>query len=384
MSNLKWINGNTDCRPEDVDYNSASLERLDEFFMELIDEGKMQGASYLLARHGKIFAYKSTGLLKTSDKKTALKPDSIRWVASITKSFTATAIMKLVEDGKLYLYKGVSEILDEFNTPQHRKITIEHLLSHTSGSVMPDSGSMDEAYPRPFIPFSEKDWEDTEECKSKVITHFLSGPKLNDPGKEWMYSTAGFIILAEIICRVSGISYFRFIKEYILDPLGMDHTFFNVPKKLHDKTCIVEGQYHSDLNFELPERFEFMDGGGGLYSTLHDLWKFGSMLLNKGEFNGTRILGPHTVEEMTRNRLRSIPSVCWGANIKDTTHGLGFGYNNPGLISDGTFGHEGAGRSRLLIDPEEDLIFVYFVPSATDWLPESISMPPQIVWSGLK
>ena len=383
MSKLQMFSGPADCSPEDVQYNPESLERLDGFFSNLVEQKKMQGASYLLARHGKVFAHKSMGFLKEWGGKDPFKPDSVRQIASITKLFTATGIMKLVEDGIIHLYKPVSAFIEEFDTDQHRNITIEHLLTHTSGAVKPDPGAMAESYPAYFFPV----WPlDSEEKKHECFKGFLSISSFNEPGKEWAYSSAGFMFLAEIIARVSGMPYYDFIMENIVKPLGMGKTFFKIPKELYGETCVVEGQEGWDYREAgtMPDSLQCLSGGGGLFSTLHDLWKFGQAFLNKGRFNGNRILGEHTVKAMTFNRLKNVPAVCWGANITNITAGLGFGFDNQGLQSSETFGHEGSGRSRLLIDPKEDLIAVFFVPSAIEWLPDSIRMPPQIIWSGLE
>ncbi|MBN1647553.1 MAG: beta-lactamase family protein [Spirochaetales bacterium] len=381
MSKYEILSGNTDCKAEDVNYNPDTIGRLDAFFMDLIEKNRVQGASYLLSRYGKVFAHKSMGRLKTADTKTTLLPDSIRWIASITKLFTAAGIMKLVEDGKIYLYKNVSAFIEEFDTPQHNKISIEHLLTHTGGSVKPDPGAMAEAYPWPFLPFQRVE---TEEQKHECFRYFLTGPGYNEPGREWAYSTAGYMILAEIIARASGETYFDFIRKNFLGPLGMDRSFYAVPEELFRETCIVDGEYGVDPVQPVPGFLQFVRGGGGLFSTLPDLWKFAQMFMNKGVFNGKRFFGEHTVKAMTFNRLKNVPGVCWGQNYPNITCGLGFAFDNKGLQSRESYGHEGAGRSRFLVDPKEELIAIFFVPSSIEWLPESIYNPPQIIWSGLE
>ena len=378
------LSGRTDCRPEDVQYDPESLHRLDGFFKDLIDREKLQCASYLLSRHGKVFAHASMGFLKKQGAGDPFMPDSIRRIASITKLFTAIGIMQLVEDGKLYLYKSVSSFIKEFDTDQHRSITIEHLLSHTSGAVKPDPGAMAEAYSVPYFPV----WPiETEEQKHECFKALLTGHSYNKPGKEWAYSSAGYIFLAEIISIVSGMPYFDYIRKNIFGPLGMDRTFFRVPDKLLPETCTIEGERGPDPSDgdTMPVYLQPFRGGGGIFSTLGDLWKFAQAVLNGGQLNSKRILGEHTLNIMTTNRLApGVTSVCWGQNLKDVTYGLGFGFDNQGLPSNASYGHEGAGRSRLMIDPVEKLIAVYFAPSPVDWLPESIRMPPQIIWSGLE
>lgn len=125
---------------------------------------------------------------------------------------------------------------------------------------------------------------------------------------------------------------------------------------------------------------------GGLSSNLYDLWKLGQMMLNCGRsIEGVQILGRKTAELMTRNHLTNVSAFYWGGKIKDFKYGLGW-YLMPkelNLESLGTFSNEGWGRSALYIDPAEQMIAVYFVPSTIDWFPEQLVNPRAIMWSGL-
>ncbi|MGE5607037.1 MAG: serine hydrolase domain-containing protein [Bacteroidota bacterium] len=131
--------GVIDVTPEEVEYAPSRLEVLDSHFQKLIQDQKIQGAGYLLSRYGKIFAHRSLGRLCYDNDLAEFKPDSLRRIYSMTKLFTAIAVMKLIEDGMLYLEQPVKTIIEEFDTPTHNKINLFHLLTHTAGiAPVPD------------------------------------------------------------------------------------------------------------------------------------------------------------------------------------------------------------------------------------------------------
>ena len=366
--------GEIDVSPEEVDYNPARLEQLDAHFQKMIQSKKIQGASYLLSRDGKIFAHRSMGRLRFDHDTAQLMPDSIRKIYSITKVFTAVSVMKLVEDGFLYLNQPVMTILEEFNTPVHSKIKIIHLLTHTSG-IAPDSGYFSEPYPSRREWWKGSDW----------IKEAISGPVCAPPGEAWIYSSVGYAILGEIISRVSGLHCEEYIRKNLLEPLSMNDTCFDLPEEHLERTCFVWPWEREDLQEEPEENQEWPPrSSGGLYSTLRDLWKFGQMTLNGGTFNGKRIISRKALEHMTTNCLKpNTPAFHWGDNYEDFRYGLGFSLLLSELLSPDTFNHEGYGRSTLYMDPTERLVAVYFLPADQDWVPEAIINPRAITWSGL-
>ncbi|NLG85468.1 MAG: beta-lactamase family protein [Firmicutes bacterium] len=374
---IAWHTGRIDAEPAEVGYRPECLERLDAHFRELVESGRLQGASYLLSRGGKVFAWKSLGRLSYRGDKGDLMPDSIRGIASITKAFTAVCVMKLVEEGLLELFQPVASILDEFKTRMHERIQIFHLLTHTSG-LAADPGYFTEAYPRGW-----REGFDPE--KDNWIKAVLEGPVQNEPGEAFNYCSAGFAILGEVIARITGMPYEEYVRRKIFEPLGMERTFFDVPEGLHDQVCLVSEWDEKWLKDETDRRGWPPRAGGGIYSTLPDLWRFGQALLDKGTFNGQRILGRKMVEAMTRPQLGGgVPAFYWGARFKSYNYGLGLDlYTKAVVMSPGTFGHEGAGRSALYVDPAEGLVAVYFVPTQVDWVPESIVNPRAIIWSGI-
>jgi len=376
---IKIHQGEVDCDPAGARYDSRALDALDAHFERLIEAKRIQCASYMLSRGGKVFARKALGNLRWTEDSPGLRTDSIRHVASISKIFTATAVMQQVERGKLYLYQSVASIIPEFDTKQHKAITIVDLLTHTSG-LKPDSGAMAEPYPVGW-----KKFDDSPEGLSEMLKDFLSGPVLRPRCTEWMYCSTGFAVLAEVVKRVTGMGFIDYVKAEILEPLGMSETSIGVVDEgKSDRVCLT-GECEDWLYKRRYGKYmEVFAAGNGLISTLSDMHRFGLALLNKGKLDGARVLGESTLALMARNQLSGVSSVCWGSpKVEDYHYGLGFVLYEGGNFSPGCFGHEGAGRSVLIVDPEEEFVAMWYVPSQSGWVAESIHNPPAIMWSGL-
>jgi CubicO group peptidase (beta-lactamase class C family) len=380
---------------QEAGFDQAALNRLERHFEQMIQDNKIQCASYLLSKGGSVFADGAFGQLRYDEPTALLRKDSIRRVASVTKLFTAAAIFQLVERGKLFLRQPVAEWIEEFKNPMYERITIYHLLTHTSG-VQADPYYFSEPYPMGWWdilfafepetegPFAVTDAGEIEKQRQSAwIRAILSGKPLAAPGEQWMYSSAGYAILGEIITRASGTRYEQYVMDEIVSPLGMNRTFFDVPDDLHPELCIINDFEASRLKNN-DRTYAPPRAGGGLYSTLDDLFRFGQMLLNGGSLDSIRVLSRKSVEKMTENAMdRGIRAFCWGVNIESMAYGIGPALTGPGeWISEGTFGHEGAGRCKLLIDPKQQAVIVFFVPSNTDWCPESINGTQNVIGSG--
>jgi len=371
MGDITFQTGPVEIDPREAGYNPQKLNKLDELFSRLIKEEKLQCASYLLSRKGKSFAWKSMGRLCYDDEDTLFMPDSIRALASVTKVFTAIGIMQLMENGKLFLDQSVSHYFPEFGKGNNWKIIIEHLLTHTSG-LAPDPGFCQEVHP---------DYRPLPETMEELITKSITGVLPSGPGERWAYCTKGFMLLGEIISRVSGMPYEEYIQKHILDPLGMDDTYFSVPENKRNRVCLVKEGDRDRLDRGIGH---ITNAGGGLFSTLKDLAALGQAMLNKGVLAGTRILSRKTVEKMTTNQLKDVPTDAWGYHSDDKKYGLGWSIAYRSIITPGTFAHEGAGRVALYIDPVEELIAAWFIPTEVEWVPESLINPMAVIWSGLE
>lgn len=367
--------GPVDCFPSDVNYAPEAIDTLDHYMDKLVSDNKLQCASYILARNGKVFAYKSLGALTYKQSSPEFLPDSIRNIGSVSKIFTAIAIMQLIEEGKIYLHQPVSTIIPEFDIGSLKNIAIFHLLTHTSGLIA-DPGYFLEPYTDDSFwnRFNEKDW----------IRSLLTGHLQNLPGKAWSYSSAGYAILGEIIKRVSGNSYPAYVRERIIKPLSLINTWIaDTPLSVRDRICFVsndeEEEYLRWIGTNTP-----LYSSGGIDSSLRDLNRLGTMFINKGMYNGVQILSRKSVEAMTRNHMTGQPAYFWGADLPTRTYGLGLNIMEDDLTTPGTFGHDGGGRSYLYCDAAEQFIAAWFVPSKNETPWEPIHGVREIIWSGLR
>ncbi len=375
--------------PKDVGYNGQRLEVLNQHFLKMMEANELQSANYCLVRDGKVFSNNALGKLSYRDDDDRLvQPDTIQNLASITKLFCATAIFQLVDDGKMRLDQFVGDFIDEFKAPPFNKINIAHLLTHTSG-LMADPGCFDNKY---FV----SPWDFIEQMKDKNwIEAALSSGMRKQPGEEWAYCSFGFVILGEIISRVSGIFANDYIIEKIVKPCEMEDTFFDLTVETAKRHAVRNERMEKNINKVLAgEKLDFglwgkiPSTGGGLHSTAQDLCKFGTMLLNKGTYNGKRILGRKAIEKMTA--LHTTPNIkdyCWGAEGIYRPYALGpdLRRNLSSMYSEGTFFHEGAGGCCLIVDPVEKLVAAWFVPFVNDvWCAHALFNVAAIMWSGLE
>lgn len=371
-------------------YSERSIQFLNNHFEALIHKQQIQGAIYLLAKEGKVFAQGAFGHLRYDDEKQKLNLDSIRGIASITKLFTATAIFQLVEKGLIHLNQPVATIIKEFDNALYNTISIKHLLSHTSG-IIPDSGYYLEPYPvyigeyRAFYEPEDKsnltDEQRVDINKSWIKTIVAKRP-ICKPGEQWNYSSHGYRLLGEIISRVSGVHYNDYITDHIIKPLQLHRTFLSVPTELHDEVCAVNKWDLEFLSREYNE-YEPARAGGGIYSIANDLFRFAQMLVNYGELDGVRILSRKSVEKMQLNILgEGLPAFSWGEKNPNKKFGLGAEPMKSIYFDSNVFGHEGSGRCKLMIDPQKKAVMLFFVPSNVDWCPESIIGTENIIGAG--
>lgn len=391
---MEVIFGKADCVPEETGFDSSRLDVLHRHFEKLIDKEIIYGAEYTISHKGKIIANASMGRGSSMEEKKML-PDTVFKIASITKPIATVALLQLVEEGLIRLDTDVSEILPQFKQPPFNKIKIHHILTHTSG-ICPDSGCFPEVAPKHGWDLFD-DAYDLWDKKGDFdwITPLISGGLRGEVGTRWQYSSIGFIILGEIITRVSGQFANDYIMDHIIRPLGMIDTAFE-PTVDMAKRAFVTGERHKKkldkiINGQKSGNegtvFEKIPStGGGLYSTTNDLMHFAHMMLGNGRLGDVRILGRKCIEKMTSYQLHNVPDYCWGANEPDRGYGLGFDMRrgHAHTYSYGTYMHEGSGTCSLDIDPVEQLAVAWYVPfNKVDWVAEPLYNAQNIIWSGL-
>lgn len=396
---MNVIQGKIDCQPADTGYDASRIQQLNQRLQSMIDRKLIHGAAYCISHKGKVIAHGSIGRNNAIGIDIPMQPDTVFRMASITKTFAATAIMQLVEDGLIRLNTTVGEILPQFSKQPFQYITIWHLLTHTSG-LYPDEGCFDEVAPPSqwaFIEDAVNKWDGKGEFD--WLTPALYAGLRCPVGTEWQYSTFGYVILGEVISRVSGQNVHDYIEEKIVRPLKMKDSGFYFTPETAART-FARNQQHKDYlekiaSGELNDREstnapwnQIPNTGGGMHATVYDLIRFGNAYAFGGRLDGARILGRKSVEKMSTVQLQGIPDHCWGANEPNRLYGIGFDIRRGQsfLYSDRTIMHEGFGACTLDIDLEEQLVAAWFVPfdeGANGWSAEPLYNVQNIIWSGL-
>ena len=242
----------------------------------------------------------------------AMTPDTVVWIASMTKAVTGAAAMQLVEQGKLDLDAPASdvvshlaevEVLEGFDDngqpklrPPKRPVTLRHLLTHTAGYAY-------EIWDGSIVKYQEaKGLPGVTTCENAA----LLTPLLFDPGDRWEYGI-NIDWAGKMVEEVSGQKLGDYMQANIFAPLGMTSTAFKITADMRARLAKIhqrgdDGGFEA-LDLELPQEPEFEMGGGGLYSTVGDYARFIRMILNKGGANGQQVLKPETVEMMSRNQM---------------------------------------------------------------------------------
>ncbi len=279
--------------------------------------------------------------------------DSIFLLASITKPILATAVMRLVAQGRLVLSEPIRRYIPEFALSSAPAVTAWHLLTHTSGIV-------------------EIDWPDTLRQRPHAPSRLEAACRralLFDPGERVSYSTLSYELLAELVTRLGGMPYQDYLRERVFAPLGMTDTSYD--PRVSDTSAARMVPVHG-IDGGLADPDEALDyyiarkvAGAGLWSTAADLVAFGQAYLNDGRRGAYQLLPPAYIDLVTREHTagltkmgdgRAVPAhyaLAWRKSALDGTR--------PG--SPRVFEHDGATGGLLWIDPEWDLVFVYLTNS---------------------
>ena len=320
----------------------------------------------------------------------AMSPDTVVWIASMTKALTGTAAMQLVEQGRLELDRPAQdvvpalaevEVLTGFDDagqpltrPPARPITLRHLLTHTAGFAY-------EIWQEPIIRYQEaKGLPGIISCEERA----LKTPLLFDPGERWEYGI-NLDWAGKMVEAVSGQKLGAYLKANVFEPLGMQDTAFKMTDDMRRRQAKIHQRGEDDsltplLELEIPQEPEFEMGGGGLYGTMQDYLKFVRMILNQGRADGQQVLKPETVAKMSANQMgdcrvcmlkSALPPLSNDAEFfpgMPKTWGLSFMINTeraPTGRSPGSLAWAGLANSYFWIDPTAGIGGVY----ATQVLP---------------
>ena len=317
-------------QPADIGLCPERTQRLMDVLRREVASGRLPGAVAMIARHGKIGLFDSVGQQDPAAG-TAMKNDSIFRIYSMTKPVVSVAVMMLMERGQLLLSDPVGQHLPEFAnqrilTPQGHKApqqaaTVQDLLRHTAGLTYEFLGESEVHRQYGEVKIASRDRTNAEYCETLAAL-----PLQFEPGSVWAYSRATDV-LGRLVEVISGQTLGQFLQQEIFGPLGMVDTGFVVPPDQHHR--IAEpfaqdpdgGVLMKILDAKQAPKLE--SGGGGLMSTAMDYARFLQCLRNKGELDGVRLLGPHTVDFMTADHLDGRPI---DGTLLPAGHGFGLGF----------------------------------------------------------
>ena len=359
--------------PEDVGMSAARLQQLSDLAKGWIRPDLHQSIVMQVVRNGQTCFQSSIGNSTPGSNSSTVDSSTIFPAASLSKVFTATAIMTLVEDGLLSLHNPVQDFIPEFSGVDKDKIQLWNLLTHTIGGLSMEemdaltSRNVDQLNSLPPVPKGQH---------PKVHEFLCAGyetPLSRKPGSVVIYSNYGFELLGEVVRRVSGVPLATYVEDRVFEPLGMNDTHFILPvdKRARVAQRPIDAAYASakELFFQglgSESLAETPWASAGVFSTASDLATFGQMFLNGGEFNGVRALSPATIAYMTKNQTPGLPDGDRDETLRDASRGIG--WDIPGvkrdlmyanLYSPRTYSHSGAGGSLLWVDPAYNLVGVF-------------------------
>ena len=371
--------------PGSVGMSADKLARIAPAMQAYVDDGRLAAVMTMVARRGQVVHWDAVGTRDTASGD-ALERDDIFRIYSMTKPVTSVATMILVEEGKVALDDPLSKFVPEFagvkvfaaggeRVAADGPITVEHLLTHTSGLSYGFFG--DSAVDALYV---ESNPLAAAEGLDDFARRIAELPLVASPGTRWNYSVSTDI-LGRIVEVASGQPFDAFVKERILDPLEMTDTAFWVAEDKRDRfmanyakpgDALVVADSPTDGEYTSPPNFP--SGGGGLTSTASDYIRFAQMLLEGGTLGDVRILGAETVAKMRENRLPDALVPIELGTFMSPGYGFGLGFAvmmdesaSPEPDNNGVYRWAGAANTFFWIDPEAELVgmvWTQFMPFA--------------------
>ena len=341
---------------------------------EMVDAGEIAGAVTVVVGRDGILHLESTGRADIASDR-PMTPDTLFWIASMTKPVTGAAIATLIDEGRISIDDPVERFVPEFanlsfadlGTASGRpaRITIRQILTHTSGL-----GEAPVAATRAASTLAD------------LVPAWLAAPMKNLPGEKWAYTQSGINLAGRIVEVVSGRPFDAFLQERFFDPLGMvDTTFYPTEaQRARLATAYLRTRDSGHLQ-PVPPRAEYgvrpspPQGNGGLYSTPQDYTRFVRMLLNRGMLDGRRYLGEAGMQALSTVQTGDLPTGFFQApeyGGRGSNYGWGLGTcvlraphdGVAAMLSPGTFGHGGAWGTQAWVDPVREVAYVLMVQRA--------------------
>jgi CubicO group peptidase (beta-lactamase class C family) len=387
-------------KPEDVGFSTERIGRIKEAVQRHIDSGNVPGVVTLVARRGRVVHFEAHGLNDVEAKKPMPK-DAIFRLASMSKPIAATAVMMMIEEGKVRLNDPVSRFIPEFKQSMvavpkggtaapgggrgggrggpppevdlvpSRPITVRDLLTHTSGLMSGGPGQQ-------TAPATAQ--QRTPQDTLATYIPRLGGVSLDfPPGTLWRYSGLhGFDVLCRIVEIASGTTIDRFMQQRLFDPLGMKDTGFTITAARQPRMATMYRRAQGGGFERLPDQGglsspTYFSCSGGMVTTAEDYLQFAQMLVNGGELNGRRYLSPKTVALLASNHTGELVNGQFGRPARGMGFGLGVQVVEDPVAADlrqskGTFGWAGAYGTNINIDPQEKMVNIILMQTSTPQL----------------
>lgn len=334
-----------------------------------IEAREISGAVTAVATKDKVLHLEATGLADVEGKK-PMTPETLFWIASMTKPVTGVAVLMLQDEGKLKVSDPVAKYIPEFanlKTPSGKpaNLTIAQIMTHTSG-----------------LGEAPREAGAKARTLAELVPLFANVPMQFEPGSKWSYCQSGINTAGRIVEVVSGMPFDAFLQKRLFDPLGMKNTtFYPVRKPAAELVTAYRKDPKSGALEATPPRPDFGAegrpplGNGGLFSTAPDYMRFGQMLLAGGTLEGKRYLSPEAMKFLTTVQTGDLPTGFFQSaeyGNRGANYGWGIGTcilrePHPGvaeMLSPGTFGHGGAWGTQAWMDPVRGVAFILMVQRA--------------------
>jgi CubicO group peptidase (beta-lactamase class C family) len=344
---------------------SPLLPGIGAAMQEMVDKQEIAGAVTAVVTVDRTLHLESTGHADLASHR-AMTPDTLFWIASMTKPVTGVAIMMLQDDGKLKLSDPVANYIPEFaglKSPsgQPANLTIIQILTHTSGLGEASGPAAQSA-----------------STLADLVPVWLAAKMQFEPGTQWKYCQSGINLAGRIVEVVSGLSFNAFLQQRLFDPLGMTDTTFYPTKAQRARLATAYAKNKDAGLVPVPPRAGYgapehpPQGNGGLFSTPQDYARFCQLLLGQGTVGSQRLLSPAAVKSLASIHTGEIPTGFfqteqWGK--RGANYGWGVGTcilrtPHPGhgeMLSPGSYGHGGAWGTQAWIDPVKGVAYLLFV-----------------------
>ena len=346
--------------------SAPTLPGVGQAMQDMIAKQEIAGAVTMVVNKTSILHLETTGFADAATKR-AMTPDTLFWIASMTKPVTGVAVLMLQDEGKLKVSDPVAKFLPEFaalKTPSGKpaNLTIAQILTHTSGLGEATGPAAQQA-----------------KTLADLVPIWLAAPMQYEPGERWRYTQSGINAGSRIVEVVSGKTFDVFLQERLFDPLGMKSTTFYPTDEQRSRLATAYGKNKESGALEaVPPRAEYgprsrpPQGNGGLYSTARDYARFAQMLINGGTLEGKRYLSSEALALLTTSQTGSLPTGFFQSDTygnRGANYGWGIGTcilltpheGVAAMLSPGTYGHGGAWGTQAWMDPVKGVAYVLMV-----------------------